>query len=165
MHLSPLRTACLAAAAVLTASSLTRGEEPDLKKAKPVDLGAITMNSLQAKSFGKTKDSTPITVYTLINSRGLKARLIDYGATLISLETPDSSGKLANITLGFPNLEGYEQRHPYFGSTVGRFGNRIAGGKFKFDGHWNAEGHRWSADAIFQYLVSQKLVGTSASQQ
>jgi aldose 1-epimerase len=64
----------------------------------------------------------------------VKARLIDYGATLISLETPDSGGKLASITLGFPNLEGYEQRHPYFGSTVGRYGNRIAGGKFKLDG-------------------------------
>ena len=134
MHLSPLRTGWLAAAAVLAAGSLTRGEEPELKKAKPVVLGAITMNSIEAKPFGKTKEGTPITVYTLINSRGLKARLIDYGATLISLETPDKSGKLANITLGFPNFDGYEQRHPYFGSTVGRYGNRIAGGKFKLDG-------------------------------
>lgn len=134
MHLSPLRTGWLALVATLAAASLARGEEPDLKKVKPVVLGAITMNSIEAKPFGTTKDGTPITVYTLINSRGVKARLIDYGATLISLETPDKNGKLANITLGFPNLAGYEQRHPYFGSTVGRYGNRIAGGKFRLDG-------------------------------
>lgn len=134
MFPSPAMTRWLAAAAVLAAGSLSRGEEPDLTKVQPTALGAITMNSVEAKPFGKTKDGTPITVYTLINSRGLKAKLIDYGATLISVETPDKNGKLANITLGFPSLDGYVQRHPYFGSTVGRYGNRIAGGKFKLDG-------------------------------
>ena len=109
-------------------------EVPDPKKPNPFDLGAITMNSVEAKPFGKTKDGTPVTVYTLISARAPKVRLIDYGATLISVETPDKNGKLANITLGFPTLEGYLQRHPYFGSTVGRYGNRIAGGKFKLDG-------------------------------
>ncbi len=57
-----------------------------------------------------------------------------YGATVVSMETPDKAGKLANIQLGFPTLEGYLQRHPYFGSTVGRYGNRIAKGKFSIDG-------------------------------
>jgi hypothetical protein len=134
MFLSKL--ACgLAAAALLAAAAQIGNEEPlPKRKVEPTKLGVITMNSIEAKPFGKTKDGTPITVYTLINGRGLKARLIDYGATLISLETPDSKGKLANITLGFPNLDGYLQRHPYFGSTVGRYGNRIAGGKFKLDG-------------------------------
>jgi aldose 1-epimerase len=59
---------------------------------------------------------------------------MDYGATLIGVETPDRAGKNANITLGFPTLTGYLQRHPYFGSTVGRYANRIAGGKFTLDG-------------------------------
>lgn len=125
----------LAAAAALIALSPSRAQEPQLPKSiEPTKLGVITMNSVESKPFGQTKDGTPITVYSLINQRGVKARLIDYGATLISLETPDKSGKLANITLGFPNLDGYLQRHPYFGSTVGRYGNRIAGGKFKLDG-------------------------------
>jgi aldose 1-epimerase len=134
MFPSPAMTRWLAAAVLLAAGGLARGQEPIPLKVKPVDLGAITMNSATAKPFGTTKDGTPITVYTLINNRGLKARLIDYGATLISVETPDKNGKLANITLGFPNPDGYLQRHPYFGSTVGRYGNRIAGGKFKLDG-------------------------------
>ena len=50
------------------------------------------------------------------------------------LGSPDRAGKNANITLGFPSLDGYLQRHPFFGSTVGRYGNRIAGGKFTLDG-------------------------------
>jgi aldose 1-epimerase len=132
------RLGTFAAAAVgvaCAASLLAQDQEPvPLKNTQPPDLGAITMNSVEAKPFGKTKDGTPVTVYTLISTRALKVRLIDYGATLISVETPDKDGKLANITLGFPTLEGYLQRHPYFGSTVGRYGNRIAGGKFKLDG-------------------------------
>ena len=60
--------------------------------------------------------------------------MIDYGAIVVSVETPDRDGKLENITLGFSNLEGYLQRHPYFGATVGRYGNRIAKGKFSLEG-------------------------------
>jgi aldose 1-epimerase len=86
------------------------------------------------KPFGKTADGQAVSVHTLANTNGLRVRLIDYGATLISVETPDRNGKNANITLGFPSLEGYLQRHPYFGSTVGRYGNRIANGKFTLDG-------------------------------
>ena len=84
--------------------------------------------------FGKTSDGQEVKVHTLTNLHGMRVKLIDYGATLISVETPDRSGKNANITLGFPTLDGYLQRHPFFGSTAGRYGNRIAGGKFTLDG-------------------------------
>jgi aldose 1-epimerase len=94
----------------------------------------ILIMTHQASPFGKTTDGQVVNVHTLENSSGVRVRLIDYGATLISVETPDKIGKSANITLGFPMLEGYLQRHPYFGSTVGRYGNRIAGGKFTLDG-------------------------------
>jgi len=53
---------------------------------------------------------------------------------MVAMETPDRDGKIANITLGFDEIKGYEQRHPYFGSTVGRFCNRIAKGKFTVGG-------------------------------
>src|SRR5262245_22190330 len=88
----------------------------------------------QTAPFGKTKEGQIVNVHTLENANGIRVRLIDYGATLISVETPDKNGKPANITLGFPSLDGYLERHPYFGSTVGRYGNRIAGGKFTLDG-------------------------------
>jgi aldose 1-epimerase len=92
------------------------------------------MLAADQKPFGKTKDGQEVTVFTLANGRGMLVRLIDYGATVISVETNDKSGKAANITLGFPSLAGYLERHPYFGSTVGRYANRIANGKFKLDG-------------------------------
>lgn len=86
---------------------------------------------VQKTSFGKTSDGIEVDLYTIKNQNGLVLQMTNYGATVVSLETPDKDGKLANIQLSFPKLEGYLQRHPYFGSTVGRYGNRIAGGKFK----------------------------------
>lgn len=84
--------------------------------------------------YGKSKDGTEVSLFTCTNQNGLVMKVMTYGATVVSMETPDKAGKLANIQLGFPTLEGYLQRHPYFGSTVGRYGNRIAKGKFSIDG-------------------------------
>lgn len=89
--------------------------------------------SLEKTPFGKTKDGQEVDLFTITNKNGLVLKLINYGATVVDVETPDKNGKLANITLSFPKLEGYTQRHPYFGSTVGRYGNRIAKGKFKIE--------------------------------
>lgn len=89
--------------------------------------------SIEKTVFGKTKDGQEVHLFTIKNKNGLVLKLIDYGATVVAVETPDKNGKLDNITLSFPNLEGYTQRHPYFGSTVGRYGNRIAQGKFKIE--------------------------------
>jgi aldose 1-epimerase len=87
---------------------------------------------IQKSSFGKTGDGQPVTLFTCTN--GLVLKLIDYGAIVVSLEVPDRQGRMANVNLGFPHLEGYLQRHPYFGATVGRYCNRIAGGRFTLDG-------------------------------
>ncbi|MCE9529003.1 MAG: galactose mutarotase [Planctomycetales bacterium] len=90
--------------------------------------------SITKSAFGKTKDGIEVSLFTCTNANGLVMKVMTYGATVVSMETPDKAGKLANIQLGFPTLEGYLQRHPYFGSTVGRYGNRIAKGKFSIDG-------------------------------
>jgi aldose 1-epimerase len=89
---------------------------------------------LDKEPFGKLKDGREVTQFTLVNANGLTVKLIDYGAIVVAVETYDRDGNKANINLGFPNLDGYQERHPYFGSTVGRYANRIAGAKFKFDG-------------------------------
>ena len=88
---------------------------------------------IQKTEYGEV-DGIKIEQYTCTNANGLRMSLITYGAIMTSIETPDRNGKLANITLGFDRLAGYQQRHPYFGSTVGRFCNRIAKGKFSLDG-------------------------------
>jgi len=85
-------------------------------------------------AFGQV-GAAPVQIYTLTNAHGLEARVMTYGATLVSLKTPDRNGKLANIVLGFASLEPYLAGVPYFGATVGRYANRIAGGRFTLAGH------------------------------
>ncbi|MEW5900082.1 MAG: aldose epimerase family protein [Acidobacteriota bacterium] len=95
--------------------------------------GGAGMN-IQRQSFGQLADGTAVDLYTLTNAKGLRARITNYGAIIISLEIPDRSGKLGDIVLGYDSLEGYLKTTPYFGSVIGRYGNRIAKGKFTLDG-------------------------------
>lgn len=104
------------------------------KATAPEQTGGVTKMDIQKISFGRLPDGTEIKLYTLTNKNGLWARIMTYGATLVSLETPDRNGKLADIVLGFDSLDGYLKANPYFGSTVGRYANRIAKGSFTLDG-------------------------------
>jgi aldose 1-epimerase len=83
--------------------------------------------------FGKTPDGTLVDVYTLKDG-ALEARIITYGGIVISLKVPGKSGKSADVVLGYDSLDGYLAKSPYFGAIIGRYGNRIAGGKFTLDG-------------------------------
>jgi aldose 1-epimerase len=85
-------------------------------------------------SFGKIPDGTPVDIYTLRNANGVEARICTYGGIVVSLKTPDRNGKLGDVVLGYDNLDGYVKNNPFFGCFVGRYGNRIAGGKFTLDG-------------------------------
>ncbi len=84
--------------------------------------------------FGVLPGGSAVDLYTLTNKNGLKARLMTYGATLVSLDLPDRNGDFADCVLGYDALDGYLMVSPYFGATVGRYGNRIAKGKFVLDG-------------------------------
>jgi aldose 1-epimerase len=84
--------------------------------------------------FGQTKDGTPVEIYTLRNTKGAEARICTYGGVLVSLKVPDRNGTLGDVVLGCDNLEGYFKPVPYFGALIGRYGNRIAKGKFTLDG-------------------------------
>ncbi|WP_380879954.1 aldose epimerase family protein [Sphingomonas sp. DBB INV C78] len=83
---------------------------------------------------GSLSDGTAIESITLKNSRGVSATILTYGATLQSLVAPDRSGKPADVVLGYDDLASYEKHPNYFGVTVGRYANRIAGGRFELDG-------------------------------
>jgi len=84
--------------------------------------------------FGKTPDGKIAQLYTLVNRNGARMRLTNYGGIVVSLEMPDRNGKLEDVVLGFDDLAGYIKDSPYFGCLVGRYGNRIAKGKFKLGG-------------------------------
>ena len=79
--------------------------------------------SSDMKTFGKTADGTPVEQYVLRNSHGMQASVITYGATLQALEVPDKNGKVADVVLGFDDVQGYQNGKAYFGATIGRFGH------------------------------------------
>lgn len=91
--------------------------------------------SVSKEVYGELADGRPVHLFTLRNQRGVTAKVVEYGAILVSLEAPDRQGKLADLTHGFDTLEEWvEKNDPYFGATVGRYGNRIAHGRFSLDG-------------------------------
>lgn len=84
--------------------------------------------------FGTLPGGEPVHRWTITDGAGLTARILTLGATLQSLDVPDAAGSSANVVLGFPELDDYLERSPYFGATVGRYANRIAGGRMTLDG-------------------------------
>jgi aldose 1-epimerase len=89
---------------------------------------------VQISEFGKTQDGITIYRYVLTNKKGIEAIVVSYGAALNSLKIPDRDGKFADVVLAYDDVAGYEQDKAYFGATIGRYGNRIAGGEFVLDG-------------------------------
>lgn len=81
-----------------------------------------------------TVDGQTINLYTLTNRSGMEAKIINFGGIVMSLKVPDRNGKFADVVLGFNNLDDYLKPHPSFGTAIGRFGNRIAKGRFKLNG-------------------------------
>ncbi len=84
--------------------------------------------------FGHLPDGRAVFEYTLDNGRGLVLRAINHGGIVTALHCPDREGRSANVVLGFSELNDYVERNPNFGTLVGRFGNRIRGGRFMLDG-------------------------------
>src|SRR5213595_410775 len=84
--------------------------------------------------FGTTHRGEAVSVYTLKNAHGIELRVLDYGGIIVSLRVPDRNGRLDDVVLGFDSLGDYERGSPYFGAIIGRYGNRIARGRFALDG-------------------------------
>ncbi len=84
--------------------------------------------------FGRMPDQRVVQLYTVTNANGLKMDVTNYGAIIVRLYVPDRDGKLDDIVLGFDEFSGYTPDSPYLGAVVGRYGNRIADGKFTLDG-------------------------------
>lgn len=131
--------------------------------------------SITSQAYGKLPSGKEVSLFTLTNANGLRAKIMDYGASLVSLHVPDRDGNLADIVLGKDSLDEYVAGHPCFGSTCGRVAGRIGGGTFKIEGkthtletndgginnlHGGPEGFHvllWSAKIIDDFGVA-KLV-------
>ncbi len=95
---------------------------------------AVPPAAVEKASFGTTAEGRAIDIYTLRNAKGLELRVTNFGGIITSLKTPDRAGRMDDIVLGFDSLAPYLAGTPYFGAIIGRYGNRIAKGRFTLDG-------------------------------
>jgi aldose 1-epimerase len=115
--------------------------------------------SITEKPFGFTAEGKQAVLYTLVNKHGMEATITNYGAIIVSLKVPDRNGKIDDVTLGYSTLDEYIKETPYFGAIVGRYGNRIAKGKFTLDGQTytlatnNNENHLHGGDKGFDKVI------------
>src|SRR2546430_1950744 len=86
------------------------------------------------KPFGSTERGEAVSAYTLKNAHGIELQVLDYGGIIVSLRVPDRTSRLGDVVLGFDSLADYQRGSPYFGALIGRYGNRIARGRFSLDG-------------------------------
>ena len=89
---------------------------------------------IQERSFGKARSGEGIKLYTLENTNGIKAEIMNYGAILVNLFVPNQKGELADVVLGYDKVEAYFDNPNYFGATVGPIANRTANANFELDG-------------------------------
>lgn len=96
---------------------------------------ALAQGNIQKAPYGTTADGIAVDEYTLTNANGMEVKIITYGGIITSVKVPDRYGNMANVTIGLTNLQDYETKNGnYFGALIGRYGNRIAEGKFSIDG-------------------------------
>src|SRR2546429_4378676 len=86
------------------------------------------------KPVGSTERGEAVSAYTLKNAHGIELQVLDYGGIIVSLRVPDRTGRLGDVVLGFDSLADYQRGSPYFGALIGRYGNRIARGRFTLEG-------------------------------
>jgi len=97
-------------------------------------LAAQDGGAIRSEPFGKMPDGTQIFLYTLKNPSGMEVKITNYGGRIVSISVPDRKGHFDDVVLGFDNLKDYLGNNPFFGALVGRYANRIAGGRFTLDG-------------------------------
>ena len=110
---------------VLTMNSCSSKKEKEASEQKP---------GIEKAEYGKLPDGQTADLFTLRNAAGMTAQITNYGGIIVSLTAPDKNGKFEDVTLGQDSLSSYVKNNPYFGALIGRYGNRIAKGKFTLDG-------------------------------
>ncbi|SER08186.1 aldose epimerase family protein [Epilithonimonas lactis] len=101
---------------------------------REINLTQTTSNTVEVSNFGITKDGQTINCYTLKNKNGMCVEIIDLGGIITSLLAPDQNGNWEDVVLGFVDPKDYLENEYYYGAIVGRYVNRISGGKFTIDG-------------------------------
>jgi aldose 1-epimerase len=119
-------TSVMAGSAAGGHSAAARPKEPTITKAP--------FGTVHSDVAGHPEEGAAVDLYTLTNGKGMEVKIMTYGGIIQSINVPDKRGRLANVTLGFNNLDQYVNQNPYFGCITGRYANRIALGQFTLDG-------------------------------
>jgi len=98
-------------------------------------INVLPITPMTPQPFGSLPAGKSVEAYTLANAAGARLQVLTYGGIVTSLQVPDRSGRLADVVLGFDNLEAYAAGHPYFGAIVGRIAGRVSGGRLRVEGH------------------------------
>lgn len=136
------------------------------KQQETVETNEKAPMAIEKRSFGQTPDGQEITEYTLSNESGVSVSVINYGGIVTSIITPDQEGNPGDVVLGFDDIDGYASEEylasgPYFGALIGRYGNRIAEGKFTLEGEEytlatnNGNNHLHGGDVGFDKVIWQ----------
>ncbi|WNL41820.1 aldose epimerase family protein [Halomonas sp. PAMB 3264] len=123
---------CAVSTLLLTSTAQAQSETANMETSSQT-------TAIEKTSFGQLADGRKVDRYRLTNANGVELEVINYGGTIVSLKVPDSEGHLDDVVLGFDALDGYlsdtyRQVNPYFGALIGRYGNRIADGRFALNG-------------------------------
>ncbi|HVZ99427.1 MAG TPA: aldose epimerase family protein [Caulobacterales bacterium] len=125
----------------------------------PAATTSAAASHIEEAAFGQTSEGQQVKLFTLTNEHGMEVKLMSYGAAITSIKTPDRTGAIGQVVLGFDTLDPYLAGVPFFGAVVGRYGNRIARGHFTLDGHTytlatnNAPNHLHGGDRGFDKRV------------
>ncbi len=117
---------------LVTLSLLVSFQQPTEQKTK--DTTMTKESIIKKRTFGKLPNGEEVHEYTMRNRKGMEVSVITYGGIIRTLLVPDKNGTMADVVLGYDDLQGYLNENPYFGALVGRYGNRIAKGRFTLDG-------------------------------
>ena len=140
VHSHPIHQLIIAAGfavAVTACSPHDPATDQDQVSAAIEEPGTVDMNEPSTPTlsqYGQLSDGSPVTLVTLTNANGLEVDVISYGGIITRLLTPDADGDHGDIVLGLDSLDQYVSSSPYFGAIIGRYGNRIANGRFELDG-------------------------------
>ena len=150
-----LGLSALIAVSIISCNDQKSTQDMDLKK------------GITKESFGNA-DGKEVFLYTLTNDKGTQVKISTYGGVVTSWVSPDKNGQMSGIVLGFDSLSGYLAKPPYFGALIGRYGNRIAKGKFKIDGNEytlatnNGSNHLHGGDKGFDKVVWESSVANDS---
>lgn len=126
---------CIYGISILSLASMNVQCKSD-KKSEETSKEATTAEvvTIEKSAYGTTEKGEKVDSYKLTNQKGMEVNIITYGGIISSLKVPNKAGKSEEVVIGFNSLDQYMKANPYFGALIGRYGNRIAKGKFTLDG-------------------------------